>query len=52
MTLLLAYEEWSKGLDLRKWEVNNADDAVAGLQQCMVDFMPLKDTDRNAETKD
>ena len=42
MSLLLAYDEWTKGRDLRRWEVDHAEDAVAHLMQCMIDFLPIE----------
>jgi len=51
MSLLQAYDEWTKGTDLRRWELDNAEDAVGHLMQCMIDFMPQELTEKEKGSK-
>ena len=41
MSLALAYDEWTKDRDLRRWEVDNAEDAVVHLMQCMINYLSI-----------
>ena len=52
MLLALAYDEWTKDRELRRWEVDNAEDAVAHLMQCMIDYLPIELTEKVKGSKE
>lgn len=41
MSLLLAYDAWTKGSAIKKWELDNAGPAVAKLMKDMIQYLPM-----------
>ena len=52
LLLALAYDKWTKDWELRRWEVDNAEDAVAYLMQCMIDYLPIELTEKVKGSKE
>ena len=50
MTHLLAYDAWTTSHDMRKWELDNAEDAVAHFMQCLLDYLPQEIVDKDGST--